>query len=196
VLSKDSLFAITIKSNGKALPEYSHLEKTYVLGPHATHFQVALENMSLRRALAVISINGHYTVYDQPSKTIGVGYILLPRIKAVVECWRKTIQSGDPFQFGVMPSFLESSNNKPQNSGLIEATFFYEQDRPYFDSNWPLQSGFATHREMGNGWGHETSEKLVQEQFARENPAAAHLTLYYTEREVLESLGYHDLPVT
>lgn len=109
------------------LPEHFWHGQAYVAGQPDRVFELALTNLTGRRVLAVVSVDGVNAVSGETAAPDQTGYVLEPFQSYRVKGWRKSAQEVAQFYFTSVRDSYAGRTGRPTNTGVIGLAVFRER---------------------------------------------------------------------
>ena len=116
--------------NGRKVREYSHEGDTYVAAKKGTEFEIELKNVTSKRLVAIVSVDGLDVVSGKPATSDSSGYIVEPFSNVKVKGFRKDDDVVGAFKFtGSDDSYAEGTGDGG-NEGVIAVRYYGEYQPP------------------------------------------------------------------
>lgn len=118
------------RTEGRALPVYSHGGRRYVAGKPGNEYQVRVRNGSGADILAVVSVDGVNVVSGETANWNQAGYVLRPHETLDIKGWRKNLQRVAAFFFTEHENSYASRTGRPDNVGVVGVALFRKRPEP------------------------------------------------------------------
>lgn len=201
-------FELQVCPNGRqSADEYFHQGSIWIEGRENSKYTLIFTNRSSNRVMVVFSVDGLDTIKGQPAGLNSDGYIVNARSNIEVPGWTLDNTSAAEFFFSKAGrSYVTSSGNNTNNTGVIGAMVFKEQitwptlhrqamvrskSIDMGNNAWYSSSASLVPQDIGTGFGNATQFNTVSATFNKANPTApdAILAIYYNTAKNLEKLG-------
>lgn len=122
------------RDSGRISPVHRHQGQLYVAGQPGARYALRVRNLSPRRLLAVLSVDGVNVVSGETAAWHQTGYVLEPGASLDVTGWRKSDQDVAAFEFAALADSYAARTGRPDNVGVIGVAVFRErvQPQPYY----------------------------------------------------------------
>jgi hypothetical protein len=117
-------------TNGNLLQGITHKKQIYVAGKSGQQYRVRLNNLTNKRVMVVMTVDGRNVLTGQPGSYLDRGYVLEPRSSNVIEGWRQTNDKVAAFVLGKSEDSYSASLGSPENVGSIGVAVFEEKEKP------------------------------------------------------------------
>lgn len=200
-------FGIEIVVNGRTLPEYQYMGKTYVAAPWDQDFQLRFIVPSYGgRYEAVASVDGLDICTGKDAGPDASGYVLSWNTDNTIPGFRLNMNEVARFHFGDRQDSYAAQLGKPRNVGVIGVIFYSEfQEILETTRGGTTRGGGATRgggtlggptakgatrggHDMGTEFGHRDTHRVQSTHFRREHELAR-LQLEYASHDSLISAG-------
>jgi hypothetical protein len=114
---------------GRSLDLHWHDGQRFVAGEMGSRYAITLNNLTPRRLLVVLSVDGVNAVSGETAHPEQAGYVLGPFQQAEIQGWRKSLSEVAAFRFAALPHSYAAQTGRPDNVGVIGIAVF-EEDRP------------------------------------------------------------------
>lgn len=114
---------------GRSLDLHWHEGQRFVAGEMGSRYAITLNNLTPRRLLVVLSVDGVNAVSGETAHPEQAGYVLGPFQQAEIQGWRKSLSEVAAFRFAALPHSYAAQTGRPDNVGVIGIAVF-EEDRP------------------------------------------------------------------
>lgn len=201
------------RESGRTLPEHAFRGDRWVAGTPGHRYALRVRNLTDKRVLAVLSVDGINVISGDSAATSQSGYVLAPYESAEIAGWRKSSSDVAGFVFTALPDSYAARTGRPDNVGVLGVAAFRERlplprshARPAHKAMGRLADGAAAplaeaqshenrandsaHQELGTGHGEREYAPIGYTTFERasERPAQL-LALRYDRRERLLAMG-------
>jgi hypothetical protein len=124
---KANLCELQVLVHGKPVREFQHEGRLFLEGRKGTDFTLRLKNLTRKRILAVVSIDGLSITTGEEASTKEGGYVLGPRETLNVPGWSLNNDEVARFFFHKAAESYAAKTGKPRNVGVIGAAIFKEK---------------------------------------------------------------------
>lgn len=194
------------------LVRHPHQGRQYIEGRPGHRYAVVLQNLTPRRVLAVLSVDGVNAITGQTAGTGQSGYVLEPWQRLEVRGWRKDLSSVAAFHFTALGDSYAARTGRPQNVGVIGVAAFRERPleeitvygsrleaqakagasadaaAPAMESSGPAAP--VARQQLGTGHGERLRSDARRTRFERESDQPAQvMSLWYDATEALVARG-------
>lgn len=128
---KTSTFELSVYVHGKSVREFLHEGKTFIEGRKGSEFTLRITNLTPRRALAVISVDGLSVMDGKDASFDSGGYVLNGFETLDIPGWRLDLGNVAKFVFTAPGGSYAAKMDKPKNVGVVGCAFFYERTPDY-----------------------------------------------------------------
>ena len=181
--------------HGRPVKEYSHKGLVYVEGRPGTEFTLRVaNNRTIRRALAVVTVDGRSVMNGRPGSYASGGYVLKPYSSIVIPGWRLDNEEVAKFFFTGRNDSYAAQMGAPADVGVIGCAVFHERiEFPdpavfnYFEEQ-PILGGYKGGN-IGTGFGKRIEHRVIGVEFERESIPFTVFEIHYNDRNGLEALG-------
>lgn len=126
---------------GAALPTFSHLGRTYILGEPGQRYLIRVHNGSGRRVEVVASVDGLDVVDGRRASFDRRGYLVEPWGDVTIEGFRLSQADVAAFRFGSVGRSYAASKGDTRDVGVVGVAIFPERapawPPPYRPQPWP-----------------------------------------------------------
>jgi len=129
---KGQLCELQVLVHGKPVREYQHDGRLFLEGRKGSDFTIRLKNLTRKRILAVISIDGLSIITGEEASVKEGGYVLNARETLNIPGWSLNNDEVARFFFHKAAESYAAKTGKPRNVGVIGAAIFKE--KPNFTS--------------------------------------------------------------
>lgn len=127
---------------GNPLESHMHEGSLYVAGEMGQEYQVVLKNLTHKKVLAVVTVDGKNVVTGEPGDWNDKGYVLSPYQRMEVKGWRTSLENVVTFKVGRKEDSYASVQGDSENHGVIGIAVFEPREaRGYGVNPWPLVIG-------------------------------------------------------
>jgi len=144
----DSKLRVSILVKGRAIDEYRISDgRTFVEGRDGSDYEIEIENLSSKRRLVVVSVDGLGVMTGKEASMNDKGYLVSSREVLRIPGWRLDSGSVAQFVFGDKKHSYAASTGNAANVGVIGVAAFNEKEvyvpppprprRRYDDDYWP-----------------------------------------------------------
>lgn len=194
------------------LVRHPHEGRQYIEGRPGHRYAVVLQNLTPRRVLAVLSVDGVNAITGQTAGTGQSGYVLDPWQRLEVRGWRKDLSSVAAFHFTALGDSYAARTGRPRNVGVIGVAAFRERPleeitisgtrleaqakagasadaaAPAMESRAPAAS--AARQQLGTGHGERVRSDARRTRFQRDSDRPEQvMSLWYDATEALVARG-------
>jgi hypothetical protein len=118
------------RDTGAWLPPTRHRGEDWIEGIPGHRYGLRLANVTGRRVLAVVSVDGVNVVTGQTAATSQTGYVLEPWQTLQIDGWRKSLSQVAQFVFTDIGDSYAARTGRARNVGVIGVAVF-EEARPW-----------------------------------------------------------------
>lgn len=118
------------RDTGAWLPPTRHRGDDWIEGRPGHRYGLRLTNVTGRRVLAVVSVDGVNVVTGQTAATSQTGYVLEPWQTLQIDGWRKSLSQVAQFVFTDIGDSYAARTGRARNVGVIGVAVF-EEARPW-----------------------------------------------------------------
>jgi hypothetical protein len=194
------------------LVRHPHEGRQYIEGRPGHRYAVVLQNLTPRRVLAVLSVDGVNAITGQTAGTGQSGYVLEPWQRLEVRGWRKDLSSVAAFHFTALGDSYAARTGRPRNVGVIGVAAFREREleeitvygtrveaqakpgasadaaAPAMESRAPAAA--VARQQLGTGHGERVRSDARRTRFERESDRPEQvMSLWYDATEALVARG-------
>ncbi len=139
-LHADPRVAMSLRDldSGRPLELVDHGGDRYVAGAIGHRYAIGLHNLTPRRVLVVLSVDGVNAVTGETASPEQSGYVLGPYQRSEVRGWRKSLAEVAEFEFSSLPASYAARTDRPDNVGVIGIAVFDEHSVPTWRDRLPL----------------------------------------------------------
>jgi len=120
------------RNEQRSLDVYRHRGRQYVIGQPGHEYAVRIRNCSVRRVLAVVSVDGVNVVTGETAAPDQSGYVIEAGGYVNIEGWRKDLSRTAAFYFSDPGDAYAARTGRPENLGVIGVALFRERE-----PRWP-----------------------------------------------------------
>ena len=139
------------RADGRALPDYRHHGRYYVVGAPGNEYRVRVRNRTGGDILAVVSVDGVNAVSGETANWDQAGYVLGPRQGFDVKGWRKSLERVAAFYFTDHRNSYAARTGRPDNVGVIGVAVFRRKAEPGARDDSPYPAGADAMSGAGTG---------------------------------------------
>lgn len=118
------------RDSGRISPVHRHQGQRYVAGQPGARYALRVRNLSPRRLLAVLSVDGVNVVSGETAAWHQTGYVLEPGASVDVTGWRKSDQEVAAFEFAALADSYAARTGRAGHVGVIGLAAFVERWHP------------------------------------------------------------------
>lgn len=118
------------RDTGRVSPVHAHQGRLFVVGRPGARYALRVHNLSPRRLLAVLSVDGVNVVSGETAAWHQTGYVLEPGARFDVTGWRKSDQAVAAFEFAALADSYAARTGRPAHVGVIGLAAFVERWDP------------------------------------------------------------------
>ncbi len=135
-----------VDDTGRALPTFSHLGRTWVLGVPGQRYLLRVRNGSGRRIEVVASVDGRDVVDGRPAAWEKRGYLVEPFGETTIDGYRLSGEAVAAFRFGSVRDSYAARMGDARDVGVIGVAVFPERavawrPRPSPGQPWDADAG-------------------------------------------------------
>lgn len=119
-----SKYKMEIVVGNKKIPEYKLNDSTYIEGRAGSEFTIKLFNLSNKRSLFVVSVDGLSVTDGKPAGPDSIGFVVEPHSSYLVPGWVVSNSESARFKFDSIDKAYAGSESR--NIGVIGAMVFEE----------------------------------------------------------------------
>lgn len=179
------------RDSGRVLPRIPHAGQRWVPGERGHRYAVRLQNLSARRVLVVVSVDGINAISGEQATPDQTGYVLYPWQTTDITGWRKSNAEVAQFVFSSPGDSYAQRTGRGDNLGVVGIAVFKEKEmvrpvrRPVRPPGRalpasPMASGDAvresvsraTTQRLGTGHGEREDSVVTDTHFTRATVAA------------------------
>lgn len=199
------------RETGLSLPDHAYRGERWIAGTPGHRYALRLRNLSGKRVLAVVSVDGVNVVTGASAAASQAGYVLAPYESTDIAGWRKNLDEVAAFVFTAVPDSYAARTGRPDNVGVLGVAVFAErrqrplrlpealtpESRDRRDAKTAAapspaaeRANEAARQQLGTGHGERESAPVSYTGFERASARPAQLlTLRYDRRERLLAMG-------
>jgi hypothetical protein len=114
------------RDNGQILPVYDHGGERHVPGHPGARYALRLRNLTARRVLVVLSVDGINVISGETAAWQQAGYVLDPGRWTDITGWRKSDSDVAAFTFASLQHSYAARTGRPDHVGVIGMAAFRE----------------------------------------------------------------------
>lgn len=188
--------------SGHPIASHAHGNETFVEARPEQRYAIRLDNLTGRRLLAVLSVDGVNVVTGQPASPDQAGYVLEPWQTLDITGWRKSLEDVAAFRFSRPEQSYAARTGRPDNVGVIGVAVFEERPRrpsplpsiaekasPAPASHAERAAAPAAEASLGTAHGEHEPSAARMTHFARAARPMQTSVLRYESRQALIDLG-------
>lgn len=124
---------VRVLVKGRQVTEFQHQGQIFIEGRPGSDFEIQVTNKSLRRALAVISVDGLSIMDGTPASEDSSGYLVEPHGSVTIPGWMLDNSQVAKFTFGSRKdSYAQQGKGNATNCGVIGVMLFAEKAVPQY----------------------------------------------------------------
>lgn len=139
------------RDSGQVAPLYVKNGRSHVPGRPGARYALRLRNLSARRVLVVLSVDGVNVVSGQTADWAQTGYVLDAGRSYDINGWRKSESEVAVFEFAALEHSYAARTGRPDHVGVIGMAVFRERPPPAVETAPPVAAGPAPAARSSNG---------------------------------------------
>lgn len=117
------------RESGRVLPRIEHAGQYWVPGERGHRYAVRLQNLSSRRVLVVVSVDGINAISGEQATPGQTGYVLYPWQATDITGWRKSNAEVAQFVFSSPGDSYAERTGRGDNLGVVGIAVFREKEK-------------------------------------------------------------------
>jgi hypothetical protein len=151
---KSNSCEVRVLIKGRPATEFFHEGANYMEGRGGSEFEIEVRNLTHKRQMAVVSVDGLSVISGQVAGLESPGYILNPFQTIVIPGWKLDNNSAAKFEFGSRASsYVQSVEGTATNCGVIGVMIWSEKVPVIINnhSTWANSPMRAMSKGLGGG---------------------------------------------
>lgn len=115
------------RDSGQVVPTYAKDGRTWAPGRPGARYALRVRNLSARRVLVVLSVDGVNVISGETADWQQTGYVLEPGRRYDINGWRKSDREVAAFEFAPIDRSYAARTGRPDQVGVIGMAVFRER---------------------------------------------------------------------